>query len=586
MKQFLKFTFASITGLVLGSFLLIFIFATIAASGEQKEITLKDAHILTLHLNGAIQDRVEENPFEIYGELMGTDVSTLGLNDVLENINKAKADEYIKGIYLNMGYLHAGFATMEEIRNALLDFKESGKFIIAYSEIYTQRSYYLASVADKICMYPEGAMELKGMNSTITFYTDALKKIGIEPQIIRHGKFKSAVEPFMLTEMSESNRKQIETYMGSIWGQYLKNVSKARNLSESRLNTIVDNFEIRNAKDAVNLGLIDQLYYKDQLQNEFAELMQQENFDDVKFIKHNKYKRVNNGSARSKYKKDKIALIFAQGEIRSGEGSETVIGSERISKAIRKARLDDKVKAVVLRVNSPGGSALASDVIWREAQLCKDVKPLVVSMGDVAASGGYYIAAPADKIYASPNTVTGSIGVFGMLMNFEELYTEKLGLTFDQVKTNKFADLGSTTRALTTEEYDIIHSGVVEVYETFTSKVSDGRGISQEDVDAIGQGRVWSGENAMDIKLIDEYGGLNEAVAGAADLAQMDDYRVIELPEQKDPFMELIESLEENAQAYIMKSQLGEQYKYYKTLNDIQHLNGVQARMPFQFMVD
>lgn len=586
MKQFLKFTFASITGLVLGSFLLVFIFAAIAGSGEQKEVKLKESHILTLSLNGSIQDRVEDNPFEIYGELMGTNASVLGLNDILENIKKAKSDEHIKGIYLNMGYLAAGFASMEEIRNALIDFKESGKFIIAYSEVYTQRSYYLASVADKICMYPEGAMELKGMNSTITFYTDALKKIGVEPQIIRHGKFKSAVEPFMLTEMSESNRKQIETYMGSIWGQYLKNVSKSRNLSESKLNTIVDEFGIRNASDAVNLGLIDQLYYKDELQNEFAELMQEESFDDVKFIKHNKYKRVNNGSARSKYKKDKIAVIYAQGEIRSGEGSETVIGSERISKAIRKARIDDKVKAVVLRVNSPGGSALASDVIWREAQLCKEVKPLVVSMGDVAASGGYYIAAPADKIYASPNTITGSIGVFGMLMNFEELYTEKLGLTFDQVKTNKFADLGSTTRALTEEEYNIIHSGVVEVYETFTSKVSEGRGISQEQVDEIGQGRVWSGENAMDIKLIDEYGGLNEAIAGAAALAQMDDYRVTELPEQKDPFMELLENLEENAQAYIMKSQLGDQYKYYKTLNDIQHLNGVQARMPYQVILN
>ena len=585
MKQFLKFTLAAAAGLMLGVFSIIIIFSIVAASGDSKEVKLDEPHVLRLELNGAIQDRVEKMPFDL-SEITGQDVNILGLNDILANIKKAKTDENIKGIYIEMGMLSAGFATREEIRNALLDFKESGKFITTYSEIYTQGSYYLASVADYICMYPEGGMELKGLNSTIPFFTNALKKMGIEPQVIRHGKFKSAVEPFMLTEMSDENREQIETYMGSIWEHFLKNVASDRELTRDRLNEIADNLEIQTTEDAVRLGLVDSLFYRDQFQNHLANLMEQENYDDVNFISLKKYNKVKNENARDKFKKEKVAVIYAQGEIQSGEGSETVIGSERISKAIRKARKDEKVKAIVLRVNSPGGSALASDVIWREMKLANEEKPVVVSMGDVAASGGYYIACASDKIYASPNTITGSIGVFGLLMSFEELYTDKIGLTFDQVKTNKFADLGSVNRPLTQEEYDIIQKGVVDIYNTFTSKVAEGRDMSQENVDDIGQGRVWSGSNAMDINLIDEYGGLEAAVAGAAELAELEDYRIYELPEQKDPFQELLEQLEEDMQTSWMKHQLGDQYKYYKTIQDIKHLKGVQARMPYQFVID
>ena len=585
MKQFLKFTLAAAAGLMLGVFSIIIIFSIVAASGGSKEVQLDEPHVLRLELNGAIQDRVEEMPFDL-SEITGQDVNILGLNDMLTNIKKAKTDENIKGIYIEMGMLSAGFATREEIRNALLDFKESGKFITTYSEIYTQGSYYLASVADYICMYPEGGMELKGLNSTVPFFTNALKKMGIEPQVIRHGKFKSAVEPFMLTEMSDENREQIETYMGSIWEHFLKNVASDRELTRDRLNEMAENLEIQTTKDAVELGLVDSLFYRDQFQNHLANLMEQENYDDVNFVSLKKYNKVKNENARDKFKKEKVAVIYAQGEIQSGEGSETVIGSERISKAIRKARKDEKVKAIVLRVNSPGGSALASDVIWREMKLANEEKPVVVSMGDVAASGGYYIACASDKIYASPNTITGSIGVFGLLMSFEELYTDKIGLTFDQVKTNKFADLGSVNRPLTQEEYDIIQKGVVDIYNTFTSKVAEGRDMSQENVDDIGQGRVWSGSNAMDINLIDEYGGLEAAVAGAAELAELEDYRIYELPEQKDPFQELLEQLEEDMQTSWMKHQLGDQYKYYKTIQDIKHLKGVQARMPYQFVID
>lgn len=586
MKQFLKFTFASALGLILGCITLIAIIGIIASSGESEKLTLDKAHILKLELSGTIQDRVAENPFDIYGELMGSSESAMGLNDILSNISKAKNDPNIVGIYLEMGSLSAGFATIEEIRNALIDFKESGKFISSYSEYYSQRAYYLASVSTTICIYPEGAMELKGLNSTIMFYTDALKKIGVEPQIIRHGKFKSAVEPFMLTKMSDANREQVETYMGSIWEQFLINVAKDRELTSEELNTIIDNFDVKNSADAKRLGFVDELFYRDQIQNHLVELMEEDKFDDLNFISHSRYKRVKNENARDKFKKDKIAVIYAQGEIKSGEGKETVIGSERISKAIRKARLDEKVKAIVLRVNSPGGSALASDVIWREMSLAKDEKPVVVSMGDVAASGGYYIACDADKIYASPSTITGSIGVFGIMMNLEELYTDKLGLTFDQVKTNKFADLGSNNRPLSEEEYAIIHQSVVEVYETFTSKVANGRKMTQESVDAIGQGRVWSGSNAMDINLIDAFGGLEEAIKGAAELAEMDEYRLFELPELKAPLEQLLEELETGFSASIMKYTLGDEYKHYKAINDMKHLKGIQVRMPYQFTID
>ena len=585
MKQFLKFTLAAAAGLMLGVFSIIIIFSILAASGDSKEVKLDKPYVLRLELNGEIQDRVEEMPFDL-SEITGQDVNKLGLNDILANIKKAKTDENIKGIYIEIGMISAGFATREEIRNALLDFKESGKFITTYSEIYTQGSYYLASVADYICMYPEGGMELRGLNSTIPFFTNALKKMGIEPQVIRHGKFKSAVEPFMLSKMSDENREQIETYMGSIWEHFLKNVASDRELTRDRLNEMAENLEIQTTQDAVRLGLVDSLFYRDQFQNHLANLMEQENYDDINFISLKKYNKVKNENARDKFKKEKVAVIYAQGEIQSGEGSETVIGSERISKAIRKARKDEKVKAIVLRVNSPGGSALASDVIWREMKLANEEKPVVVSMGDVAASGGYYIACASDKIYASPNTITGSIGVFGIMPNIEELMTDKIGITFDNVKTNKFADLGSVNRPLTQEEYDIIQKGVVDVYNTFTSKVAEGRDMSQENVDDIGQGRVWSGTNAMDINLIDEYGGLEAAVAGAAELAELEDYRIYELPEQKDPFQELLEQLEEDMQTSWIKYQLGDQYKYYKTIQDIKHLKGVQARMPYQFVID
>ena len=585
MKQFFKFTIASALGLIIGTILLVLIGSIIVSSGNSDKISLSENHVLKLNLSGSIQDRKEKVPFDI-SEITGQNINIIGLNEVLRNIKKAKNDDFILGILLDVGQISSGYASLEEIRNALIDFKKSGKFITTYSEIYTQKAYYLASVANYICMYPEGGLDLKGINSTVTFFTNTLKKMGIEPQVIRHGKFKSAVEPFMLNEMSDENRKQIEIYMGSLWNTYTQNIALNRGVSSNRLNEIINNFELKTPKDAVKLGLIDSLFYDDQFRKHLVYLSHEDTYEDIKFINLSRYDNVKSENAREKFKKDKITIIYAQGEIVSGTGSETVIGSERISKAIRNAREDEKVKAIVLRVNSPGGSALASDVIWREMVLAKDTKPVVVSMGDVAASGGYYIACASDKIYASPNTITGSIGVFGLLWSFEELFSEKLGLTFDQVKTNKFADLGSTNRPLTDQEYDLIQEGVVDVYNTFTSKVASGRKMHQIDVDNIGQGRVWSGANAIEINLIDEFGGLAEAIKGAAEMAGLEDYRLTELPLQKDPIQQFIESLEENIQSSWLKHQLGDQYKYYKTLHNLKNIKGIQARMPLQFIID
>ena len=585
MKQFLKFMIASSIGLVIGVFSIAIIIGLVVSSGDSKEVKLDEAHILHLELKGSIEDRVENMPLDL-GKFSGENNTSLGLNHILANIKKAESDPNIKGIFLDMGFINCGFATLEEIRNALIEFKKSGKIITSYSEIYTQRAYYIASVADSIFIYPEGALELTGLNNTVVFYTNALEKLGIEPQIIRHGEFKSAVEPFMNTKMSDASRKQVKAYMSSIWQHYLEKVATDREIPKEELSKIVENLKIRTPKDALELGLVDHVFYKDQLQNYFTQWMEVESYKDVKFMSHRKYIDIQNEDLTEKFKKEKIAIIYAQGEIMSGEGNETVIGSERISKALRKARKDDEIKAIVLRINSPGGSALASDVIWREMKLAQMEKPLVVSMGDVAASGAYYIACTADKIYASPNTLTGSIGVFGILMNFKELLTDKLGLTFDQVKTNKFADIGYPNRAMTKEEYNIIHESVVKIYDDFVSKVAEGRNLSVAEVDAIGQGRVWSGVNAQNINLIDQYGGLEDAIKGAAELAEIDDYRTIDMPEPIDPFQKLIGEFEESVKSSWVKHQLGEQYIYYKTLEELKDLKGIQARMPYQFIMD
>jgi protease-4 len=428
---------------------------------------------------------------------------------------------------------------------------------------------------------PEGAIEWVGMRGEIMFFKDALQKLGVEVQIIRHGKFKSAIEPFILDKMSPENREQTLTYMGSIWNHWVNGISKARNISVDELNKLADNLTIRNAKAAVKFGLADSLVYKDQVIDMLKELTDTKPEKDINSVSLAQYTKVAPTSKHKGFIKDKIAVVYASGSIITGDGEEGSIASERFGRAIRKARRDSTVKAIVLRINSGGGSALASEVIWREVKLAKGVKPVIVSMGDVAASGGYFIAAPADYILASPTTITGSIGVFGMIPNFKEGMNKKLGITVDVVKTNRNADFGSVYRPLTAEERAVYQLGVEDIYSTFIGHVAEGRNLTVEQVDEIGQGRVWSGVNAMDIKLIDEFGGLQRAIEIAAERAELENYRISELPEQDDPFEAIIKQLTGGAKANILKNELGENYKYVERVKSIVTNRGIMARIPY-----
>jgi protease-4 len=586
MRQFLKFLFASMLGFVLGSILLIFILVGIISAAvnsfdDEKVTEVKSNTMLFLDFEKPIVDRSSKNPFEnISFNSFDTEGNT-GLNSILENLRKAKTDKNITGIYMELTTLNTGIASVEEIRNALLDFKKSGKPIISYSEVYTQKSYYLASVANKLYMNPQGAMELKGLGAEIMFYKGLLDKIEVETQVIRHGRFKSAVEPFILDKMSNDNRIQTRGFMQSIWNYMLNNIALSRKLNVEELNTLTNNFSIREPEDAIKYKLIDKLVYKDEVLEDLKKLTGKTKKDDApQLISLNKYSKSPETEKRS-LKDPQIAIIYASGEIESGEGASDKIGSETVSKAIREARLNDKIKAIVLRVNSPGGSALASEVIWREAELANKVKPVIVSMGDVAASGGYYISAASRKIFASPNTITGSIGVFGLVFNAQKMFNNKLGITFDTVKTNRLSDFGSMTRPLTAEEKQIFQQGVEKVYDTFTKRVANGRKMEQSNVDSIGQGRVWSGVEAKNIGLIDEFGGLYDALSAAAQMANVSKYRIIELPKQKDPFKELLSELGNEAETKYLNYKLGDEAKYFNKAQELLKMQGIQTRMPY-----
>ena len=400
-------------------------------------------------------------------------------------------------------------------------------------------------------------------------------------QVFRHGKFKSAVEPFLLDKMSQANRFQSETFVNSIWNTMLNSISKDRKLNVDDLNKMANSLEIQFPENALG-KFVDVLAYEDEVVTELKKTIGMKNSEKLKFVDFEKYE----AKSETKAKADKIAVIYANGSISSGDGDEDQIGSDRLAKAIKEARLDDKVKAIVLRVNSPGGSALASDVIWREVLLSKKVKPTVVSMGNLAASGGYYISCAADRIFAQPNTITGSIGVFGLIPNLQKMLENKLGITIDTINTNKYSDMGTGLRPVTEKEYTFIQSSVEKVYDTFTKRVAEGRHMSQADVDSIGQGRVWTGADAIKINLVDELGGLNDAIAYAAKKAKLKDYKLLELPKQKNPFDELLGKKESEMETRMIKRNLGPVYMYFKQLQNVLQLNGVQARLPFEMIMN
>lgn len=582
MKSFFKMVFASMLGLFF-SFLLFFLFIImlVSAGSDSDKVEIKDNSILHLTLTGPIPDRSNDNPFSSFS-FDGLGETPMGLNDVLDNLDKAAANPSVKGIFLDLTNLMTGIATIEEIRNALLDFKKSGKFIYAYSEVFSQPTYYLATAADKIYLHPTGLAELKGLRSEILFFKGTLDKLGVEPLVFRHGKFKSAVEPFIQDKLSDSNREQVRTFLTSIWNHMLKGIATGRKLSEDELRKISSELLVTNAPAAKQYKLVDDLKYRDEVLEMLKTKTGAESIDKLELITLNDMKDAED--TREKRKGDKIAVVYAEGDIVDGEGQDGQIGSVDCSKAIRKARLDEKVKAVVLRVNSPGGSALASETIWREVVLTKKVKPVIVSMGNLAASGGYYIAAPADVIVASPNTITGSIGVFGLFFNGKGL-ANQLGVTIDTVKTTPMADIMSTSRGVTPREAEIIQAEIERIYDNFITRVAEGRKMSKADVDSIAQGRVWTGADAKRLKLVDEFGGLERAIELAAQKAKLDNYRVLELPFLKDPIEKILDKISGKSKETAIEAVLGESYKYYKQVERVRNMRNYQTRMPYEIDV-
>lgn len=587
MKGFFKLVFASMLGFVLSFAVLlilgIVIILGIIASADNKKVKVSPNSVLHVTFNVPIVERSSKNPLDDLDFPALTGKKTMGLNDILAAIKRAKTDDDIEGIYLDVSGIQAGQATIEEIRNALIDFKKSKKFILAYSEVYTQGAYYLASVADKVYLNPEGILEFTGFSSQIAFFKGTLEKLEIEPQVIKVGTYKSAVEPYILDRMSPANREQVTSFMGSMYDHFLSEISSSRRIAKDSLFAIANDLKVQNASDAVKYKLADGLRYKDEIIDELKTETGIDKKDDVKAVPLGGY--IRNNEPEKGDMNNRIAIVYAAGEITSGEGDDETIGSERISRTIRKVRTDDKVKAVVFRVNSPGGSALASDVIWREITLTRKVKPVIVSMGDVAASGGYYISCAADSIFAEPNTITGSIGIYGIIPNMQKFFNNKLGITFDGVKTAAHADLITVTRPLTDAEKLIIQKKVNGFYNSFTKRVADGRKKTQEYIDQIGQGRVWSGTEALKNGLVDRLGNIDDAVRSAAKMAKLKDYKLVSYPSQKDPLDALFSSGEDKLKEHFTKIQLGEQYQYYQQLKSALRFTGVQARLPYSIEI-
>ncbi len=588
MKNFLKYLFASILGVIVAFLIIFFISLGIISaiiSSQDKPLKIKPQSILMLKLDQPISDRKPSNPLAgINPASMGIETH-IGLNEVLTNIKKASKDTNICGIYLELSVLQAGIASIDEIRTALLDFKKSGKFIISYADYYMQSTYYLASVSDKIYMNPVGVLNFDGLSSEILFFKKALEKLDIEPQIIRHGKFKSAVEPLINDKMSEENRLQIKTYIGSIWQHIINEVALQRGIKAEEMNAMADNLIAGSANDVYKMGLIDSVVYKDQVLDILAALSEVKNAGKLNFVTHNQYTKALKPKDEKGYSRNKIAVIYASGNIIEGEKDDNNISSEVFARTIRKAREDSSIKAIVLRVNSGGGSALASEIIWRELDLARKVKPVIASMGDVAASGGYYIVTPADTIISSPVTLTGSIGVFGVYFNAKGFFNNKLGISADVEKTNRHADFGSPFRSLDANEKQILQQVIDNVYETFITHVAEGRNMQKEDVDKIGEGRVWSGSNAKNIGLVDDFGGLNKAIEIAAEKAGIKQYRIVELPRLKSPIEQLITELSGEAKLQKIKQELPYQFRYYYHLQNIIDSKGIMARLPFDIEI-
>lgn len=581
MKSFLKSLLASIIGcfIVIGIFFLIGLAMLAALSFKSTEkYALKDNTILTIKLEGGLVDFVQQqNP--LYDYVFGQDNLQIGLDDILYSIQRAKENEKIKGIYIYSGMFTASSATLKEIRDALIDFKKTGKFIVAYSDTYLQGGYYLSSVADKVIVNPKGNLDLHGLSVTNTFYKGLFDKLGVEMQIFKVGTFKSAVEPYMLDKMSEANREQLASYTGDAWTTILTEISRSRNVPVSKLNQLADSLTLLQKTEMyVDNHLVDTLMYETDVKEYLKTLVKVTEVKDLNMASISNICTLD--PSKESNSQNIVAVLYAEGSITDGTGKDGIT-SKRYVKEIEKLKNDDKVKAVVFRVNSGGGSAYASEQIWKAITDLKAKKPVVVSMGGLAASGGYYISCNASKIVAQPNTLTGSIGIFGMFPNIEGL-TKKIGLSYDNVKTNKFADFGDISRPMREDEKVVFQNYINEGYDLFLTRCSEGRGIAKDSLDKIAQGRVWTGNQALKIGLVDAIGGIDTAIEEAIKLAKLENYSVNSYPEKTDFFDSLLLSGKDDLATRVMKEYMGDDYKLIKTLKEIKEQSYIQARIPYE----
>ncbi len=591
-KKFWRIVFGTMVGFFLSclivSILSMLMFAAMIASvGSTNTVTVRDNSVLKLDLQKPIQEQAMENPFDMFGdEFSQYYQSGIGLDDILTCIKAAAKDSKIKGIYINTESVSASPATLKEIHDALVEFKKSGKFIYAYADNYTQGAYYLASVADNVTMSTTGLLQFRGVALQVMFYKGLIDKLDVDMQIIRHGKFKSAVEPYMMDKMSEANREQMTLLANTLWNTVVDDIAAERKLDKETLNQIADNMFFGTATKAVENKLIDKTCYKDEVAQDLKKLVGLAEDKDLSIIGLSEYRKAVKAETIST--KDEIAVVYAVGQITGGKSGNDVMGSETMVKLIKDAYTSENVKAIVLRVNSPGGDGTASDIIWNEIEQAKKAgKVVVTSMGDYAASGGYYISCNSNYIIAQPNTLTGSIGVFGMVPSFQRALKNKLGVTIDGVTTNKHSDAGGALRPLNAEELEVYQNFIDEFYGIFTQRVADGRGMEQSAVDEIGQGRVWAGADALKIGLVDALGNMDDAIAKAAELANLDNYKVTYYPKKKDFWTTLMEktSGDNNIQA-VIRQELGDQYYIYQGLQQLKNAEGVQALMPMQIQFE
>ncbi len=581
---FLRELLAVILGVFISFFIMFLVLFGIAAAvgssfGEDEPVTVKNNSVLILKLDQEIKDYAPKSS-DPFGEILGLEEGKMGLNSIINAIENAKYDDNILGISIEALQIKAGIAQTQAIRDKLLQFKETGKFIIAYADVYDQKNYYLSTVADSIYLNPVGAIDFKGLSGEVLFFKDFQDKYGVKMEVIRHGKYKSAVEPFLSNTMSEANREQTTSFLNSIWGELVEDISDSRKKSPEEINAIADDLLARNAKLAVENNMITSAVYKDTYIKRLKNLSNVDEDGRLPVITLKDY--IKSGKGRvSSTEKDRIAVIYAQGEIMYGKGDENYIGQELIVESLKKVRKDDNVKAIVLRVNSPGGSALASDIIWRELELAKQDKPLVVSMGNLAASGGYYISCNANKIIAEPTTITGSIGVFGALPNMSVL-SERMGINAEQVGTNKQSNGYSLFEPISEGFYNVTQESVEDIYTTFVDRVAKGRNMTNAQVDSIAQGRVWTGKEALANGLVDELGNLEDAIKVAAELANIENYSIRNYPDYKKDFKDMFKSPLQMSKQSILKSELGEEnYKIYQSIKQFTDLKGIQTRLPF-----